>query len=134
MNKKSVLIVEDHESFSHMLKDFFEETFPELDTIWFSSPVKALEFCRKNPNLRIIGVLSDIMMKEMDGIDFLSSFRSLKSFRHIPFYFVSGTEPLVFEDHLRPLSHNGFLEKPINLDHLEHVVRSQMISKSRQVA
>jgi response regulator RpfG family c-di-GMP phosphodiesterase len=68
-----ILLVDDEEIVTTSIKSFLNlET--EFEVIVFNSPIKALEWLKEN---HVDLVVSDFLMPEMDGIEFLSEVKRL---------------------------------------------------------
>jgi DNA-binding NtrC family response regulator len=111
--KKRILLVEDNIEFAEALKDFIDES-TDFEVIHFSNAKKALEYLTKNTE-GLAGVISDILMRHMDGVDFIKEIRRTSGGSEIPVLFLSGTERSVVSALLAPYNISGFLEKPVDM-------------------
>lgn len=96
----------------------------------FLNPLFALEWCAENdPDL----VLLDYMMPEIDGIEFLTRFRSLKGKENIPVIMVTA----VTEKDVRHMgleaSANDFLNKPVDKVEFQARVKNMLALRKAQV-
>jgi CheY-like chemotaxis protein len=114
--KKSVVIVEDNKEFAGVLTEYIE-SFTNFEVVHFVSAIKALDYIHLH-HFSIAGVVSDILMREMDGIDFVAHLRESKDGQNIPFIFLSGTQSEVFNSMIKPYNVANFLEKPVDLSKL----------------
>ncbi len=119
--KGHIVIVEDNLEISEILTDMIHELSPSLKVTCFASSRQALTYLLQNPE-SVCGVISDLMMPEMDGIDFLASLRNDERTQSIPFLFLSGAEPAVFSNLLRGYQFSGFIPKPIEADALKNMI------------
>ncbi len=68
---------------------------------------------RGKPNV----VLTDLVLHEMAGTDFVAQLRNRPGFEYLPVIFISGREPSLLEDVRDPV-----VGKPLDLDHLLDLV------------
>jgi len=62
-------------------------------------------------------VLSDLLLQDMPGTDFVVRMRSRPGFEYVPVIFITGMEPSLLADVRDPI-----LTKPIDIDHLLELV------------
>ena len=75
---QKLLIVEDNSELRLFLTDYLAESYHVIDT---SNGTEALKICEtENPDL----IISDIMMENMDGIEFCNKVKSNPEISHIP--------------------------------------------------
>lgn len=113
MQKGLVLVVEDSPSTSRLLEiKLRQEGF---SVVMSANAMDAMDKLHDfSPDL----ILSDIMMPEMDGFEFLRKIRSTAMSGDIPFIFVSAKSAI--EDKLRGFNLGGddYITKPFNVDEL----------------
>jgi putative two-component system response regulator len=88
------------------------------DSISFLSPVKALDWCSKNPYELVI---VDYMMPEMDGIEFIKQLRSHPGAQDIPILMVTANDHVDVRYQALEVGASDFLNKPI--DKTEFTIR-----------
>jgi response regulator RpfG family c-di-GMP phosphodiesterase len=112
-----VLLVDDEEIVTGSIKAFLDlET--NYEVIAFNSPRQALEFLKHNP---VDLVIADLLMPEMNGIDFLVAIKRL----HPDAVRVLLTGYADKENAIKAINEVGlyqYLEKPWDLEHLRHVI------------
>ena len=124
--RSKILLVEDNVEFAEILKEHLEQT-TEFTVMHFRSGQSALEYMSESP-YRIVGIISDLYMKGMDGIEFVTRLRQNHCCSKVPLIFVSGGDPLVFESLLKEYAVTGFFQKPVNFEKLETAVNSSFKS------
>lgn len=83
----------------------------------FSDVEKALHFIRDPYNhTKIRAVISDLMMAQRDGIDFLSQIKSNPAVAEVDFYLLTGADISVFKSLLQPYKIKGVITKPFDPD------------------
>ncbi len=132
-SKPQILLVEDNLEFAETIKEFIDE-FSKYKIVHYSSGKLALEYLNQKSS-EVIGICSDLLMKDMDGIDFLAQIRKSKVYGNLPLIFISGASPMVFKSLLEPYDYSGFIEKPINYDKLVGMIEMTFpIPKNKRVA
>jgi DNA-binding NtrC family response regulator len=118
-SRATVMVVDDEEMVARALR-----TFLELDTDYavldFTSPADALKVLATQ---RVDVVVSDFMMPDMNGIDFLKEVRTRKP--HVARILLTGYADL--ENAIRAINEAGlyyYLEKPWDNEHLKLVIRN----------
>jgi|GEM_PF-6341846 len=124
--KKTVLLIEDNMEMSTLLRTMISR---EYNTITARHGEEALELCRKT---RINAVVSDIMMPDMDGIQFLTEFRSIADFRKTPVIMLTGRTDTETKMESLSLGANDYIAKPFIPEELMARIRN-IISISEPV-
>jgi len=119
-NELSILCIDDEEMIRMMISDFLEDSGYTVFTA--ENGLSGLELLRENhPDL----ILVDLMMPEMDGLEFLS--RAVKESPDTPIIVISGTGAI--QDVVEAVRRGAwdYLSKPIqDLVVLEHVVNKAL--------
>ena len=104
-----LLILDDHTSIRGLLVSLFKKDF-KIQT--GNSGLEGIQILKSGfiPDL----ILLDIMMPELNGIQFLDYVRSSGIFSEIPVIMLSGVEDRALERKCHELGINGFFEKPFN--------------------
>jgi DNA-binding NtrC family response regulator len=117
--QKRVLLIDDEEIIVNSLKTLLTLEVPH-NVLVFTSCKTALEAIRRTP---IDMAISDFLMPEMDGVNFLKEVRAL--YPEIPLIILTGYADK--ESAIRAINEVGlfqYLEKPWNNDDLLHVIES----------
>jgi len=118
-NQSTIVIVDDEEIVLTSLKSFLTlETEYNVET--FESPKKALEYITEN---EINLVISDYLMPDMNGIEFLSEVRKMKP--QVPRIILTGYADK--ENAIKAINDVGlyqYIEKPWSNDDLLIVIRN----------
>lgn len=117
-----ILVVDDEKNVCDFLADFLE--FQGYQAITTRSCKEALRLLSTR-SLDLI--LLDIIMPEMNGLEFLAHLQ--KQNNKIPVIVITGSkDENVKEESLR-LGANEFVTKPIDLDHLERMIKSYLCDR-----
>ncbi len=117
--KHTVLVVEDNAQFRQLISDFL--TFAGYTVIATVNAIEALAILEQiNPVPDLI--ISDIIMANMDGCEFLHIVR--KQWQHIPFIMMSTSES--FEKSCPGFTQRpeAYIAKPFSYEELIHVILS----------
>lgn len=117
--QKRVLLIDDEEIVVNSLKTLLTLEVPH-NVLVFTSCQTALEAIRRTP---IDMAISDFLMPEMDGVNFLKEVRAL--YPDIPLIILTGYADK--ESAIRAINEVGlyqYLEKPWNNDDLLHIIES----------
>lgn len=114
--KPRLMIVDDDPEMLWFLSEVFTENY---NIIAFENSNNALAYLRQNQTDLVI---SDVMMPEIDGIQFTKIIKSDKSLQHIPLVLLSAKNTP--EDQVSGLESGAelYLTKPFNVSYLEKVV------------
>ena len=107
--KHTIIIVEDHPFMRSLLIQLFRADF---NTVCVYNAVGALEWMQKNQTPSLI--ISDILMPEMDGFEFLEIIRKSPRFSHIPFVVLFGLDKSKDRVKSLELGADDFMTKPFN--------------------
>lgn len=89
-----------------------------FDVLVFENGRKAWDEVSKT-NKPLVAIFSDIMMPEMDGMEFLKLVRSSEKFKTLPFVFVTAVMQRELIIEAKKLGTNGYLLKPITSSTLQ---------------
>lgn len=121
-----ILIVDDTQ-LNITLLQYLIKKIPEYESVAFTDPHKALDWCRDNePDLVVV----DYMMPEMDGILFTQQFRGFENFVDIPVLLVTANDETTVRHKALISGVTDFLNKP--LDNSEFVARARNMLALRQ--
>ncbi len=121
--KKSMLIIEDNSFMKALLGNLFSLHF---DVHSVSNGYEALEWLYDGnmPNV----IISDIVMPEMDGFEFLKNIRGSTFFNNIPLVMLSGVDKSNDRIRCLQMGANDYVIKPFNPQEL--TIRVQNLLKS----
>jgi signal transduction histidine kinase/DNA-binding NarL/FixJ family response regulator len=110
---RRILLVEDNLDFTETLKDILSDRYELLTALNGREALENLDK-QSRPDL----IISDIMMPEMDGVEFLKNIRLIEWAQSIPFIFLSARADT--EERLFRLKEGAvdYLIKPFHLDEL----------------
>ena len=109
VDKKDILVIEDHESLRVLLGHFLGKNY-EVTTKSDGFDALAWLSYGNIPDLIIL----DMSLPRLSGLDFLENIRSSGFFQDIPVIIVSGEEDRNVIAKCQQLSIDGFLHKPFN--------------------
>ncbi len=123
--KKSILVIEDHDSIRLLLERFLSKRFTVTCK---GDGFDALAWLSYGniPDLIIL----DMSMPRLSGLDFLNNIRTSGLFRDIPVLIVSGEKDNKVIQKCKDLGIDGFIPKPFNpidLDEKINMVLAQTI-------
>ena len=118
---KKILVVDDDRTLRIALTRALEIMGYQVEQV--SSGVEALDACAKNPPDLVV---SDVMMPEMDGIEFCRRLRATPSGQLMPFIFLSGKGEL--EDRIQghSIGADDYLTKPVDPRELVAKIEAQL--------
>ncbi len=121
----SILIVEDNPVNARLLVLMLHAQ--GYQTVVARNGKEALATVPETPDIQLI--ITDYMMPEMDGLEFIVKVRDLLSPNHVPILVTSAHADLETITRVQGLQCDGFLVKPIDRQELtkrvEHLMRSQ---------
>jgi CheY-like chemotaxis protein len=74
----------------------------------------------EDENLKLVAVISDIMMPDMDGLEFLSSFKKNKKFGNVPFVFVTAANDKENVIEAARMGVKHYILKPVTLEQIKN--------------
>lgn len=120
---KSILIIEDDEEIRSFLKEYFERHYKILES---SNGKEGLEVAMNIPPDLII---SDIMMPEMDGIDFCKMIKNNIKTSHIPIILLTAKTSLTHHKEGIGTGADAYITKPFSPDILGLTVSNLLQSR-----
>ena len=121
----ALLIVEDNEDLNHFLQNYFQENFSVLSAYNGAQAVKLLE------NFAPDIIISDIMMPEMNGIEFCDYVKTNTLYSHIPVILLTAKTDIKYK--IEGLEHgaDAYLEKPFSVEHLEAQIHNLLENRQK---
>lgn len=121
----SILIVEDNPVNARLLVLILNAE--GYQTVVAGNGKEALATMSETPDLQLI--ITDYMMPEMDGLEFIEKVRALQAFNSVPIIVASAHADLETVKRVQSLHCDGFLVKPIDkrqlIKRVEQLLRSQ---------
>ncbi len=121
--KKRILVVDDEESLTRLLKVCLENT--EAFVVRAENEARrAMEAAREfHPDL----ILLDVMMPDVDGSVLASQFKEHPHFKHVPIVFLTAlATPAEVHDRHGLIGGLPFLAKPVNIPEVIHCLNQQL--------
>lgn len=117
-----VLIVDDDEDFCELVSDYLQMKGALNVEVANSGFAAGLIVARFKPDL----ILMDIMMPDMDGFQVLATLRESQETVKTPVLACTAYRDPELDARIEAESFDGFLQKPLRLEHLLSVVRSKL--------
>lgn len=107
-SRNTLLIIDDLEINRAILANIFKKKYNIVEV---ASGVEALDYIRKNPD-KIIAILLDLVMPEINGIDVLKTIKAEKLVKGVPIFIITAnnSEDIMYEAY--ELGVKDVLEKP----------------------
>lgn len=121
----ALLIVEDNEDLNSFLQNYFQENFSVMSAYNGAQAVKLLE------NFAPDIIISDIMMPEMDGIEFCDFVKTNTLYSHIPVILLTAKTDIKYK--IEGLEHgaDAYLEKPFSVEHLDAQIHNLLENRQK---
>lgn len=124
---KKILIVDDDRTLRTVLTRYLENRGYQVEQV--SSGAEALVAFAKNPPDLVV---SDVMMPEMDGLEFCRRLRATPSGQLMPFIFLSGKGELEDRIYGHSIGADDYLTKPVDPRELVAKIEAQL-ERSRRI-
>lgn len=124
---KKILVVDDDRTMRTVLTRYLENRGYQVEQV--TSGAEALVAVAKNPPDLVV---SDVMMPEMDGLEFCRRLRATPSGQLMPFIFLSGKGELEDRIHGHSMGADDYLTKPVDPRELVAKIESQL-ERSRRI-
>lgn len=124
---KKILIVDDDRTMRTVLTRYLENRGYQVEQV--TSGAEALVAVAKNPPDLVV---SDVMMPEMDGLEFCRRLRATPSGQLMPFIFLSGKGELEDRIHGHSIGADDYLTKPVDPRELVAKIEAQL-ERSRRI-
>lgn len=123
LNDTFILIVEDDQEIRSMIKDLLSQNYYIVEA---SNGKEALQIVNRQ---RPILVISDIIMPEMNGVEFVKVMKAQESTKHIPIILLSSKSSVESQIEGFESGADAYINKPFNFRHLEVIVKSLLHKK-----
>jgi len=121
---QKILIIEDNPEMRHFIRNELKREYKVLEA---KDGIEGLEIARKfSPDL----IISDIMMPEMDGIEFCKTIKSDITTSHIPVILLTAKTDTPTKYEGIEMGADDFIQKPFEMEYL--VLRIKNLLKSRE--
>ncbi|MDM8559170.1 response regulator [Candidatus Parabeggiatoa sp. HSG14] len=111
LSDKSLLIIEDERDFSKILVDMAREKY--FKCLLAEDGKSGLELAKK---YKPSAIILDVGLPQVDGLTVMEKIKDNPDCRHIPVYFVSGSDA---NQDARKMGAIGYSMKPVNIDELD---------------
>lgn len=115
--KNAIVMVDDNEEMRNVFVELFKNT--DTEVICFASVLEAKTHLNSPANAaEVKAIISDLIMGQTDGLDFLSYVKAQSTLRNIDFYLLTGVTISDFEPLLKSSVLKGVIEKPFDTNRL----------------
>ncbi len=112
---KIILIVEDDYSFAEIVALVIRKM--NMKVLYASNAEEGLHMAQQ---YRISGIILDLVLPDMNGVDFMRRLKSFKELRHIPVQIISGHEK---NPELLRMGALDFLQKPVDQEQIQNAIQ-----------
>jgi len=112
---KIILIVEDDFSFAEIVMMVIHNM--NMKVLYAPTAEEGLRMAQQ---FRISGIVLDLVLPDMNGVDFMRRLKSFKELRHIPVQIISGHEK---NPELLRMGALDFLQKPVDQDQIQNAIQ-----------
>jgi CheY-like chemotaxis protein len=112
---KVILIVEDDLTFSDIVA--MVVTKMKMRVLKATTAEEGLQLIH---NYKVNGIILDLVLPDMNGVDFMRRLKSYKEFRHIPVQIISGHEK---NPELMRMGALDFLQKPVDQEQIQQAIQ-----------
>lgn len=121
----SILIVEDDEALRFLLKNILKDQYHVYEA---ENGLTAINFLKNNtPDL----IISDVMMPDMDGLEFCKYVKTAPAISHIPFIMLSARDGEVHKTEGYETGADAYIPKPFHVNYLQVRVRKLLDYRKR---
>ena len=113
---KIILIVEDDFSFAEIVTMVIHNM--KMKVLYASTAEEGLRMAQQ---FRISGIVLDLVLPDMNGVDFMRRLKSFKELRHIPVQIISGHEK---NPELLRMGALDFLQKPVDQEQIQNAIQA----------
>ncbi len=110
-----ILIVEDDFSFAEIVMMVIHNM--NMKVLYAPTAEEGLRMAQQ---FRISGIVLDLVLPDMNGVDFMRRLKSFKELRHIPVQIISGHEK---NPELLRMGALDFLQKPVDQDQIQNAIQ-----------
>lgn len=118
MNKKKILLVEDHKIMRTMVRNMLGEA--NFEFIEAENGKHGLDILQRDKTINLI--LCDYNMPEMDGAIFLGERNKIAEYQNVPFVMVTSSRSEKLIEQCSSMGVTGWLTKPFKKESLSELV------------
>ncbi|WP_181308565.1 two-component regulator propeller domain-containing protein [Rufibacter sp. XAAS-G3-1] len=123
--ERSVLVVEDNDNLRKFISQMFQDEYHVLEA---AHGQEGLELAQRHvPDI----IISDVMMPEMDGIEFCALVKSNLETSHIPFILLTARTSQQYKYEGLETGADDYLNKPFNVQELTFKVRNLVTTQQK---
>ena len=119
VKEQKILVVDDSNIVSNFIKKIFNNTF---DVIIANDGKEALDIVSNNVDGKIVGMLLDLNMPNVDGFEVLDYFKNHDLFKHVPVSIITGDSSKEVIDRAFTYPIVDMLQKPFNEVNIKNIV------------
>ncbi len=123
--KPVMLVVEDHADLNDFICTFFENDFKCISA--FDGQEALLQISEQSPDI----IISDLMMPNMDGNEFVRKIKESEEFGHIPVVVLSAKSQTESRIDLYDLGADNYLVKPFDVQELNSIVHNVLDQRKK---
>ena len=121
----NILLIDDNEDLLEFLTDDLQEVYTVFTAVNGKKALQVLD------NEHIDVIVCDIMMPEMDGMEFCEIVKSNVEFNHIPFIFLTAKNTIESKIKGLNLEAEAYIEKPFSPEYLRAQIASLLKNRSK---
>src|SRR6056297_1781706 len=119
--KELIIVAEDSPPNRKILVHLLEKLGYEVEG--YENGAKAIQALKDESKGNLVAILSDIMMPEMDGIEFLKEIRSNDSTKDLPFVLITAVSDKEYIVEAKAHQVNGYILKPVTFDRVTNKLK-----------
>ncbi|HIT21595.1 MAG TPA: response regulator [Candidatus Scybalousia intestinigallinarum] len=119
VKEQKILVVDDSNIVSNFIKKIFNNTF---DVIIANDGKEALDIINSNADGKIVGMLLDLNMPNVDGFEVLDYFKAHDLFKQVPVSIITGDSSKEVIDRAFTYPIIDMLQKPFNEVNIKNIV------------
>lgn len=120
-NKETIVVAEDSPPNRNILVHLLKKL--EYQVIEGEDGQAAYDAMEANADANIVAILSDIMMPNLNGIDFLKKVRENEKFKDLPFCLITAVADKEYIIEAKAMNVNGYILKPVTFDRVSNKLK-----------
>lgn len=121
VKEQKILVVDDSNIVSNFIKKIFNNTF---DVVIANDGKEALDIVNSNTDGKIVGMLLDLNMPNVDGFEVLDYFKAHDLFKQVPVSIITGDSSKEVIDRAFTYPIVDMLQKPFNEVNIKNIVET----------